>query len=116
VADQVDRCAAVAAEFGIERVEQEIEVGQVLGRRDIVVDRPVVGRVLAGTQWSRQAEAAPVGRDDEALLRQRIDHELERGRDVHPAMQQHQRHAARAVLAPASDMVALLANGQEAAA
>ena len=116
VADQVDGCAAVAPELGIERIEQEIQVGQVLGRRDIVVDRAVVGRVRAGALRACQPEAAPVGRDHEALALQCIDHELERGRDIHPAMHQHQWHHARTVLAPAADMVALLAKGEKAAA
>jgi hypothetical protein len=60
---------------------------------------------------SVSAEAAPVGRDDEALLGQRVDHELPGGRHVHPAVQQHQGRAHRRGLPQSAHVVAQVRTG-----
>ncbi len=63
VADQIDRALARVM------VEQEFQIAQVVGKAVVVARRP-----------GGLAEAAPVGRDDEAAReegrRQRVDHEL----------------------------------------
>jgi len=100
---------AVAHQIDRERtrvvVEQEIEVGQVIGK-------PVV----VGSGRFAEAKAAPVGRDDVAWRGQRIDHELVGGRHVHPAVHQHQRRHAGLRLAPHPDVVTQIADGDEFAA
>ncbi|MNS94540.1 hypothetical protein D3C72_1287620 [compost metagenome] len=103
VAHEVDRAGIVALAGVV--VEQPFEVGQVV-RQPVVVDAAAVG----------EAEAAPVGRDDEAVVLQRIDHELPGGRHVHPAMHQHQRRALARRLPPEADVVVQVAHGHEFAA
>jgi hypothetical protein len=82
VAHQVNRLAGSVV------VQQEVEVGQVVGK-------PVV----VGIGGAGQAKAAPVwGNDGPALrerVRQGVDHELVGRRHVHPAMHQDQRWQGR---------------------
>ena len=80
VAQQVDRLA------GRDGVEQGVQVAQVVGEP-----------VAVGAAVVAEAETAPVGGDDVARRAfqpgQRINQELERRPDVHPAMHQHQGRA-----------------------
>ena len=62
-----------------QRVEDELEVAQVLGEEVGVGRRRVAG-----------AEAAPVEREHVAVVGQGVDDELERRGDVHPAVQHDQ--------------------------
>mgnify|MGYP003449298480 CR=1 FL=1 len=59
-------------------VEQALEVGE------------VIGKPVRRVQPLRLAEAAPVWCDDAPVAREGIDEELERGRAIHPAVQQEQ--------------------------
>jgi hypothetical protein len=99
VAQQVDR------PLGLEVVDQGVKVGQVVGEPKIVH--------LAGVG---QAIAAPVGRDDVAVDFERIDHELERGADIHPAMHHEKRQNTRLGCSPFPDVVIQMAQRDEAAA
>jgi hypothetical protein len=99
VADEVDRLV------GRQRLQQRVEVAEVVGE-------PVA---VGGGRFAA-AEAAPVGRHDPALARQRIDDELVRRADVHPAMGEHQRRLAGRRRAPGVDVAAQAAHGDEFAA
>src|SRR5512135_2208274 len=52
--------------------------------------RQVVGKPIRAADPSRQAEAAPVGRDDAPITLERIHQKLKAGRDIHPAVEQEQ--------------------------
>ena len=83
VAEQVERRA------GRQRIAERIEIAQVVGEP-----------VAVGAGWhGAAAEATPVRRDDATRIaferRQRIDDELERCADVHPAMRHQQRWTVR---------------------
>ena len=89
------------------------------GRRAGVEVAQVVGNPVgvAGRRVG-QAEAAPVECDDVAVALQRVDDELERGGHVHPAVQHHERRAARRGqrrIAPGQHVVAQTADGDEPA-
>ncbi len=103
---QADHVAAHAVAQQIDRLVRRImtqdgvQVGQVVGE-------PIgVGAVAL-----RQAKAAPVRCDHMPIALQRVHHELERGADIHPAMQHEQ--LGRALPAPVAHVTAQAANGQE---
>ena len=104
MAEQVDGRAPDAEQ----RIENELEVAEVFGE-----EIRVGGRRVAG------AEAAPVERDHVALLGERVDDELERCGDIHPAVQHHQRRAAGTIerrVAPDEDVLAQAPHLDESAA
>src|SRR6185295_19516925 len=80
--------------------EKEVEVRNVVGEPVAVALAPL-----------REPVAAPVWRVDVPVALQRIDHELERSRDIHPAVQQH--YLRRSLPRPAPHVVAQLADLQE---
>ncbi len=86
-------------------VEEEVQVGEVIGE-------PVVVR---GRRFG-QAVAAPVRRDDVVLAGEGIDHELVGRGHVHPAVHHHQRHPVRVRFAPDADVVARAADRDKLAA
>jgi hypothetical protein len=107
VAGEVDRVVR-AAGLEQQRIEHAVEVGGVLGQ-PVGVARRRVG----------QAEAAPVEREHVAVGRERVDDELERGRDVHPAVLHHERRAigrGHRGVAPFEHVGAQTAHGDELAA
>ena len=70
---------------------------------------------------AREPEAAPVGRDRPSARAvgggQRVDHELERRADIHPAVQQHQRRPrgrGQRGVAPGVEVILQAADGDEA--
>ncbi len=85
--------------IGHEALEQRLEIG------DVIVE-PVALRLPA-----RAAEAAQIGRDRIPIARERIDQELKRRADVHPAVQQDNRRRLR--LAPRLHVVAFAAHVDE---
>ena len=88
--------------FGVERVEQGVQIGQVVGEP-----------VAVGGRGLGQAITAPVHRDDGALadksLAEGIDHELVGGGHVHPAVGQNERGGSGCGCAPLADVVAAAA-------
>ena len=96
VANQVNGLA------GVERVEQGVQIGQVIGEP-----------VAVGGRGFGQAVAAPVHGDDGALADKRlaegVDHELVRGRHIHPAVGQNEGGGTRQGIAPLADVVAAAA-------
>ena len=89
VADEVDALA------GREGVEQRLEIGDVVGE-------PIALRLPGAA-----AEAAQIRRDRVPVARQRVDEELERRADVHPAVQQEQLRRRR--VAPGQHVVVVTA-------
>jgi hypothetical protein len=94
VAEQVDR------RRGRIMVEHRVEVGDVV--------REPVG---VGARARGQAEAAPVGRDDVPVAGQVVGDELERGADIHPAVQHE--NDRRPFPAPVAYVRAQAAHGDE---
>ncbi len=78
VSDQVDLAGRRVA------VDERIEITEVFVE-------PVVAAALPRDRPVGQPEAARIGRDHLPVARERIDDELERRRDVHPAVQHEQR-------------------------
>jgi len=91
VAHQVNRLAGGVV------VQQEVEVGQVVGK-------PVV----VGIRGAGQAKAAPVRRKHVPRRAQRIHQELKRRRNIHPAVEQHDLSGAR--IRPAPHVIAQAAD------
>jgi hypothetical protein len=86
--------------LGLEVIEQALQVGEIVREPVAVALRPL-----------GEAETAPVGRDHAPVAAQRIHHELERRRHVHPAVQQEELRRAR--IAPAAAVIAQAAHRDE---
>ena len=86
-----------------EMVQQIVQIQQIVGKDEMI-----------GLRGRGVAEAAPVGRDDVALLLQRIHQELVGVRYVHPAVTQHQQGLAFTRRAPFQHMVLQVADRQHA--